>query len=322
MIMRYGVRLKKAREVGSYQLVELIGSGGMGEVWIAWHQMLARPAAIKLIRADILGADPRSREIATKRFEREAQATAALGSSHTVDVYDFGVSDDGGFFYVMELLDGLNLEGLVNRYGPIEPSRAIFLLRQVCHSLAEAHEHGLIHRDVKPANIFACHLGPDYDFVKVLDFGLVKGDAALLSRGELTTEGLMSGTPAYMAPEMALSEPRVDGRADIYALGCVAYFLLTGQQVFTADSSLATLLKHVREEPVPPSDRTRHPIPPALDALVLSCLAKTPDERPQSAETLSAMLLDVDSAIDPADRWTPARARQWWERHQPRRISA
>jgi serine/threonine-protein kinase len=270
-----------------------------------------------LIRPEILGADHRSRETAYKRFEREAQATAALGSAHTVDVYDFGITDEGTFFYVMELLDGITLEQLVKRFGPIEASRVVYLLTQVCHSLSEAHEHGLIHRDIKPANIFTCHLGPEYDFVKVLDFGLVKPNAPAPHLSDLTVDGLMTGTPAYMAPEMALAQKGVDGRADIYAIGCVAYWLLTGSQVFEADTPMATLLKHVHEPPGPPSRRTDNPIPPALDAVVLSCLAKDPEARPPTAEALSARLAEAVAGL--ADGWTAARARDWWQQHQPRR---
>ena len=320
MIMRYGVRLKRAREVGSYELVELIGTGGMGEVWVAWHQMLARPAAIKLIRPEILGGDHRSREVAYRRFEREAQATAALGSAHTVDVYDFGITDEGTFFYVMELLDGITLDQLVKRFGPVEPARAVFLLTQVCHSLGEAHEQGLIHRDVKPANIFTCHLGPEFDFVKVLDFGLVKPNADMAHAQNLTVDGLMTGTPAYMAPEMALARPDADGRADIYAVGCVAYWLLTGSHVFDAETPMATLLKHVHDAPVPPSERGTFRIPPQLEAIVLACLAKEPDARPATAEALATML--VASVADLEKPWTPADARSWWQQHQPRRRAA
>jgi serine/threonine-protein kinase len=317
IIMRYGARLKRAREIGSYELVEPVGSGGMGEVWVAWHQMLARPAAVKLIRPEIVGADRRSRELAYRRFEREAQATATLGSQHTVDVYDFGITDDGMFFYVMELLDGITLDQLVRRFGPVEASRAVFLLRQVCHSLAEAHEHGLIHRDVKPANIFTCHVGPDYDFVKVLDFGLVKPDAEVSHLAELTVDAMTTGTPAYMAPEMALAKPGADGRADLYALGCVAYWLLTGTQVFEAETPMAALVRHVSDPPVPPSQRTSNPIPPALEAVVLSCLSKDPAQRPASAQVLSALL--AESVRDVPNPWTEDRARAWWQEHQPRR---
>jgi serine/threonine-protein kinase len=313
VIVRYGVKLKKAREVGSYELVREIGQGGMGEVWVARHRLLARPAAVKLIRPGLLGADERSRITACRRFEREAQATAALGSKHTVDIYDFGITDHGAFFYVMELLDGLSLEALVKRFGPIGPARAVFLLRQVCHSLDEAHARGMIHRDIKPANIFTCRLGPDYDFVKVLDFGLVKRSRDVQTSMELTGAGSTAGTPAYMAPEMAVDAPDLDGRADLYALGCVAYWLLTGGHVFDADTPVGTILKHVREEPMPPSRRTELCIPAALEAVILSCLAKDPADRPQTASELS-FRLQASLGEDP---WTAYDAREWWERHLP-----
>jgi serine/threonine-protein kinase len=174
MVHRVNLQLKYAREIGSYELVERIGAGGMGEVWRAQHRLLAHPAAIKLIRSDMLGESQRAREMLARRFEREARATAALGSIHTVDVYDFGVTGEGDFYYVMELLDGLSIERFVQEFGAVEPGRAVYLLRQVCHSLAEAHARGLVHRDIKPANILICRLGPDDDFVKVVDFGLVK----------------------------------------------------------------------------------------------------------------------------------------------------
>ncbi len=314
IIVRYGVHLKRAKEVGSYELVRQIGSGGMGEVWVARHRMLARPAAVKLIRPELLGADARSREIACRRFEREAQATAGLGSMHTVSIYDFGVTEDGAFFYVMELLHGLSLDELAKRHGPIEAPRAVYLLRQACHSLGEAHARGLTHRDIKPANIYACAIGPDFDFVKVLDFGLVKRHADRSHVTELTGAGITAGTPAYMAPEMALGQHDVDGRADLYALGCVAYWLLTGQEVFQGETPVATLLKHVRDEPVPPSQRTEIRIPPALEAVILACLAKDPADRPQTAAELS-LRLQASLGSDP---WTGYDARQWWLRHQPR----
>jgi serine/threonine-protein kinase len=311
IVYRYGVRLKRAREVGAYQLVRRLGEGGMGEVWTARHRLLARPAAVKLIRSELLGTNDQGREAAVRRFEREARATAALGSTHTVDVYDFGVAEDGSFYYVMELLDGVSLETLVRRYGPIGTSRAVFLLRQVCHSLSEAHARGLIHRDIKPANIFTCRLGPDYDFVKVLDFGLVKHSSPLTApHTEVTMEGVTAGTPAYMSPEMALGR-EVDGRADIYALGCVAYWLVTGQQVFTADTPMATILAHVRDEPLPPTARTECVIPPAFEAVVMACLAKDPRARPSSADELSDRL----AAGGPADGWTRSSARSWWDLH-------
>ena len=207
IVHRFNMQLKDAREIGSYELIERIGEGGMGEVWRAKHRLLARPAAIKLIRSSMLGESQRAREALVRRFEREAQETAALGSIHTIDVYDFGVTDEGDFYYVMELLDGLSLERLVQEFGPVEPARTVYLLRQVCHSLGEAHARGLVHRDIKPANIFVCRLGPDDDFVKVLDFGLVKHTAAGQTVTMLTMEGTAAGTPGYMAPEIALGIP-------------------------------------------------------------------------------------------------------------------
>jgi serine/threonine-protein kinase len=312
IVYRYGMRLKKAQEVGAYELLEPLGEGGMGEVWAGRHRMLARPSAIKLIRPEALGSTDASRQTALKRFEREARSTAALSSIHTVSVHDFGVTDDGSFFYVMELLDGLSFEALVKRFGPVSPTRAVYLLRQVCHSLDEAHAIGLTHRDIKPANIFTCRLGPDYDFVKVLDFGLVKKSPEMQQSTELTADGILAGTPAYMAPEMALGKP-VDGRADIYALGCVAYWLVTGETVFSGETSVATILEHVRAEPVPPSQRTEMEIPRDFEEVVLSCLAKDPADRPQTAAAFRARI----AALDLGEEWSCERGKGWWDKHQP-----
>jgi eukaryotic-like serine/threonine-protein kinase len=312
MVYWLRLRLKRAREIGSYELIERIGQGGMGEVWRARHRLLARPAAIKLIRNDLLGSSDRTREAALRRFEREARETAALRSIHTIDVYDFGITEEGDFYYVMELLDGISLEHFVQRFGTMEPARVAFVLRQVCHSLDEAHARGLIHRDVKPANIFLCCLGPDHDFVKVLDFGLVKHVQAAPGT-MLTGEGETAGTPAYMPPEIALGSAVLDGRADIYSLGCVAYYLLTGDPVFSHRVALATALAHVQEDPVPPSERSEHEIPPALEALILQCLAKDPTARPASASELG----DCLAATVPSAAWTNQMAHRWWELHDP-----
>ena len=235
---RMGHRLREAQEMGSYHLIELLGTGGMGEVWRARHRLLARNAAIKLVRPEVLGVrnDAEAR-LVIRRFEREAQATAQLSSPHTVHLFDFGVTQEGTFYYVMELLAGRDLESLVREFGPVPANRALFLLRQVCHSLADAHARGLVHRDIKPANIYVCRMGLEYDFVKVLDFGLVKIKQGGGGTGTLATlDGTTKGTPAYMAPEIILGEADVDRRADVYALGCVAYYLLTGQLVFQADT--------------------------------------------------------------------------------------
>jgi serine/threonine-protein kinase len=309
-----GTEVRRARELGSYRLEEKLGEGGMGEVWRARHRMLARPAAIKLIRPSVAGnAGAGVSEEAVRRFEREAQVIARLRSPHTVELFDFGRAEDGAFYYVMELLDGLDADSLLRRFGPTPPERAIYLLRQVCHSLSEAHSCGLVHRDIKPANIFLCRYGEEYDFVKVLDFGIVGAvrDAADPSPVH-TREDAVRGTPAFIAPEQAMGTD-VDGRADIYATGCVAYWLLTGQFVFTAETPMGLLLQHAHTPPTPPSARTEMPIPRALDDLVLSCLAKDPTNRPQSAKELSLRLSEVEGASS----WTQDRAREWWVTNQP-----
>jgi serine/threonine protein kinase len=312
-----GHKLTKARELGSYELVNLLGHGGMGEVWEAKHRLLARRAAVKLVRPELLGASSDAEaKLVLKRFEREAQATAALNSPHTIQVFDFGSTDDGAFYYVMELLMGRDLESMVREFGPIPAARAGFLIRQVCHSLADAHARGLVHRDIKPANIYVCRMGLEYDFVKVLDFGLVKlSSKASVARIQtmLTADQRTTGTPAYMAPEIILGESNVDRRADVYALGCVAYYALTGQLVFEADTPMKMLLQHVQAEPIPPSQRTELPIPQELDELVLSCLQKDPNKRPQNAE----VLLDMAIGCKTGDCWNQELARGWWTKHLP-----
>jgi eukaryotic-like serine/threonine-protein kinase len=306
------VEVGRARRLGSYRLVEKLGEGGMGEVWRGRHRMLARSAAIKLIRTSVLG-DP-SRALETlKRFEREARATAALRSPHTIAVYDFGLAADGIFYYVMELLEGFSLQALVDRFGPVPPERAVRLLRQACHSLDEAHAAGLVHRDVKPANLFVCRLGLDLDFVKVLDFGLVKVQHASATGAEaLTGDGGLTGTPGYMAPEIAVGA-EFDRRADIYALGCVAYWLLTGHRVFESGNGMQIVVDHVRTPPVPPSRRAGQAFPPGLEQIVMRCLEKDPERRPASAAELSREL----EALGIEALWTDARARAWWDEHPP-----
>src|SRR4026209_128654 len=257
VVTTLGRQVAKAREMGSYQIGGLLGRGGMGEVYQATHRMLARPAAIKLIRPEMLGAGGgAAAQLAVKRFRREAEAAANLRSPHTVELYDFGVTEDQTLYFVMELLEGMDLESLVQRHGPVCAGRVIHNLRQVCESLEEAHVRGMVHRDIKPANIHLGQVGLRHDFVKVLDFGLVKTVAGESAEHSLATAaGLTPGTPAYMAPEMALGES-VDGRADLYALGCVAYYLLPGQLVFQASNTFQSLAKHLQERPVPPSQRT------------------------------------------------------------------
>jgi DNA-binding NtrC family response regulator/putative methionine-R-sulfoxide reductase with GAF domain len=296
--------------VGSYRLVEPLGAGGMGEVWLATHRLLARPAAVKLIRPDVQAGAAYERLV--RRFQREAQVTAGLRSPHTVQLYDFGVNDSGNFYYVMELLDGLDLHRIVTAFGPQPPERVIMLLRQTCRSLAEAHDHGLVHRDIKPANLFVTRLGSEYDYVKLLDFGVVKdqpGQEATMVSGQ----GIMQGTPAFMAPEQVLGEDRIDGRADLYSLACTAYWALTGQLPFQASTPAQMLLHHAQTPPVPPSQVSELPIPSELEALIMMCLEKSPAKRAASALELDSRLARVRCERP----WTEERAREWWEAHAP-----
>ena len=313
VVTRLGRQVAKEREMGSYRLGQLLSRGGMGEVYNATHRMLARPAAIKLIHPEALATrDRKSAGLAVARFRREADAAAHLRSPHTVELYDFGQTEDGTLYFVMELLEGMDLESLVRREGPLPQKRVIHILRQVCESLEEAHASGLVHRDIKPANIHVGRVGLRHDFVKVLDFGLVK--SVMTPPGEdsmATAAGLTPGTPAYMAPEMAMGET-VDGRADLYALGCVAYYLLTGKLVFEATTGLQLIAKHMQESPVPPSRRTELDVSPQLEQVVLACLAKRPEDRPQTATELDRMLAEIE--IEP---WSEEEATHWWRMHQP-----
>lgn len=305
--------LSHAKDLGSYRLDSLLGQGGMGEVWRASHRLLRRNAAVKLLRSGTPhGVNSWPERQARQRFEREAQAIASLRSPHTVALYDFGMADDGRLYYVMELLEGVDMQTLVTQDGPQPAGRVIALVRQACHALEEAHALGLVHRDIKPTNLFVCRFGAQADFVKVLDFGLVKNWA---DRGQhrLTMEGTTPGTPAFMAPEQALGDSGVDARADIYSLGCVAYFLLTGHVVFEERSQMAVLLAHMRTSPLPPSQRSELPIPASLDRVVMACLEKKPERRPQSATELRR-LLDDCTDVPP---WTDADALGWWKVHHP-----
>jgi tRNA A-37 threonylcarbamoyl transferase component Bud32 len=310
VITRLGREVKQARQLGSYQLGELLGKGGMGEVYAATHRMLRRQAAIKLIRREALEASKlESTSTVVRRFQREAAAAARLRSPHSVVLYDFGVTERGALYTVMEFLHGIDLENLVARFGPVPPARVAYLLRQACESLAEAHALGLVHRDVKPANIYTCWVGLEGDFVKVLDFGLVKGD---LGEGrdqtKLTAPDITTGTPSYMSPELACGE-EVDGRADIYALGCVAYWLLTGELVFSAQSPMQMMLAHIHHTPFPPSAHSPHPVSAELDDLVLACLAKSPEDRPATALELARRL----AACPVQGTWGREEATDWWQ---------
>jgi serine/threonine-protein kinase len=312
---RLGAQVTKAQAMGSYELLELIGRGGMGEVWRARHRMLARVSAIKLIRPQALSVHGgESAGVMLRRFEREAKAMAALRSPHTVEIYDYGVSEDGRFYYVMELLDGLDLETLVERFGQLPAGRVAWILRQAAKSLSDAHACGLVHRDVKPRNLFACRMGSDYDFVKVLDFGLVKLSTAGSSQTRLTMEGVTAGTPAYMAPEIAMGSQDVDARSDLYSLGCVGYWLLTGQLVFQAENPMAMVMAHLQQTPVPPSERSELPIPASLEHVILRCLEKEPDKRPANARELAGLLAHCEG-LEP---WSAEQAERWWSVNMPR----
>ena len=315
ILFRLRRAVAEAGDIGQYTLEQKLGSGGMGEVWRARHRLLIRPAALKIIRPEALGSFPGGPDVLLRRFEREARATAALKSPHTVQLYDFGVTDEGTLYYVMELLEGLDLETLVRRFGPVPAERALSILEQACHSLAEAHQAGLVHRDIKPANVFVTRAGGDRDFVKVLDFGLVKlGQAPEASEAlSLTDTGAVAGTPAYMAPEVILGEAHIDHRADLYALGCVGYWLLTGRLVFEGETRMKLMVQHAQTPASPPSTRTELPIPPAFERLILDCLAKDPAQRPQGAVELAARL----AACEVATPWSADRAEKWWQMHVP-----
>ncbi|HGY90508.1 MAG TPA: serine/threonine protein kinase [Planctomycetes bacterium] len=298
----------RLRRMGQYQLTERFGAGGMGEVWKARHALLQRPAAIKLIRLDgRIGHEEIT--VIQKRFAQEARATAQLRSPHTVEVYDFGVTPDGAFYMAMEYLEGMNLRDLVKELGPLPPERVIHLLDQVCQSLAEAHALGLIHRDVKPANIFTCRMGLTVDFVKVLDFGLVLRRQQITGADSRLTQVGTVGTPAFISPEQLEEKDDLDGRADLYSLGCVAFWLLTGRYVFEADNGMQMAIDHLKTEPRAPSQATSQAIPPEFDAIVLRLLSKSPDQRFRTAGELSEALRAVP--LDQA--WTQNRARSVWK---------
>lgn len=313
IVHRLNEGIVRAREVGSYRLLDRLGSGGMAEVWRAEHRMLARPAAVKLIRPEVLIAHgPLESERLLRLFTREARATASLSSPHTIQVYDFGVSREGAFYYVMELLDGVDLQSLVEQFGPQSAPRVARLLAQTCRSLREAHARNFVHRDIKPANIFTCRVGGEFDFAKVLDFGLVI-DRHPTSE-ELEDDNRFAGTPAVMAPEMVRFQAPVDARADLYALGCVGYWLLTGKRVFEASTRHDMLVMHAHQRPIPPSRRVKTPIHAELERIIMDCLEKNPNRRPQSAGELMERL----TALEFEEPWSEERAQLWWQKWQRR----
>jgi len=304
IVHRLGERLAVARDMGSYRLIAPLGGGGTSEVWRAAHRQLRREAAVKIIRLD--GLSERAAATARARFEREARAVAELRSPHTIHLYDYGTAADGTLFMVLELVEGWTLEALVAREGPAPAERVVHVLRQVAASLAEAHGRGLVHRDIKPANILLARYGGVDDLVKVLDFGLVR--ELVGERRRLTLGDAIVGTPAYLSPEAATGG-EVDARSDLYALGCVGYFLLTGELVFAGRSALETAVAHATRLPISPSRRLGRAVPAALEAVVLRCLRKSPEDRFASARELDAALV----AIPLADPWTALRARAWWD---------
>ena len=300
----YGLRaaVREARRFGQYVLERKLGEGGMGEVYLARHGMMRRPSAIKLLRADRAG------EQNLRRFEREVQLTARLTHPHTITIFDYGRTSDGIFYYAMELLDGATLERIVAVDGAQAPGRVVRILTMACGALSEAHSIGLIHRDIKPANIMLCTQGGEHDVVKVLDFGLVK-ELEVDEDVRLTGANAMAGTPQYMAPESIREPSSVDARTDIYALGTVAYYLLAGRDVFDGKSVVEVCSQHLHEEPLPPSARGVT-IPRDLEAVVLACLAKDPNRRPQSADDLRRRI--EACAVEP---WNSESARAWWREH-------
>jgi serine/threonine-protein kinase len=300
-ISRLRRQVTEARQLGQYRLCQRIGAGAMGEVYLAEHQLLKRPCALKLIRPHSVG-DPR----ALARFEREVRLTATLSHPNTVEIYDYGRTSDGTYYYVMEYLPGLSLEELVERHGPLPPGRAVYLLRQVCQALREAHTVGLIHRDIKPSNIIAARRGGRDDVAKLLDFGLVR-PAATFPAANLSAQGQILGTPQFMSPEQATGDRELDQRSDIYSLGAVAYHLLTGRPPFDGAGGIAVLVAHVRDPVVAPS-LIRTGIPEDLERVVLRCLAKDAADRFADAESLERAL----GACACSEDWDQDRAARWW----------
>jgi serine/threonine-protein kinase len=297
----------EAKQLGQYRLKQKLGAGGMGEVYLAEHTLLRRPCAVKLIRPDQT-ADPAN----LARFEREVQAMAKLTHWNTVEIFDYGHAEDGTFYYVMEYLPGSNLEALVEGHGPLPAGRVIHFLRQMCRALREAHGVGMLHRDVKPSNVLACERGGVHDVAKLLDFGLVQAVGLDKTADKLTVRGAILGSPPFMSPEQAAGKEDLDARSDIYGVGGVAYFLLTGHQPFERETAMMMLMAHAYE-PVAPPSQLRPDVPADLEAVVLRCLAKKPDERYPDADSLEKALAACAAAGD----WTEETAAAWWKSQPP-----
>lgn len=302
--------LETGMRLGRYKLEQRLAVGGMGEVWRAHHDTLIRPTVIKIVkqRPD---EDPARERQHAERFRREAIITASLTSPHTVQLYDFGLEGDSSFYIAMELLEAMSLSQMVEAFGPMEEARVAFLLRQACNSLIEAHERGVVHRDIKPANLLLSRAGRDPDFLKVIDFGLVKDvrkpREGELPQDQLTSLGARPGTPGYMAPEQIGGEV-IDHRIDLYALACVAYQMLTGRAVFEGTEEAQIMFAHMEVEPEPPSTRVGRPLHAGLEQVVMRCLAKDPSARPASMEALDDQL----AALTFDAPWSQERARAWW----------
>jgi len=297
----------KAERLGNYIIDRELGVGGMGQVYVAHHALMRRPTAVKVIRGD--QADQQG---ALQRFEQEVQLSAGLTHPNTITIFDYGRTPDDTFYYAMEYLAGMDLQELVKRFGPLSAARVAFILRQALGSLAEAHSRGIIHRDIKPSNIFLTQRGGLFDFVKVLDFGLAKKIVAE-GAAELTKTGMLFGTPRYIAPETVYGTEKADHRSDLYNLGGVAYWMLTGQPPFATENSVELIVDHVKTVPTPPSELSEVPIPPELDALVMRLLEKKPEDRFRSAGEVEAALDEVEFS----NPWSQALARAWWELHAP-----
>jgi hypothetical protein len=293
----------EAQRIGQYRLKRVLGFGGMGAVYLAEHILLRRRCAVKLIRPDQAG-DPK----ALLRFEREVQATATLTHWNTIEIFDYGHTDDGTFYYVMEYLPGMNLEDIIEQHGPMPPERAVHFVRQVCQALREAHGIGLIHRDIKPSNIFASERGKVYDVAKLLDFGLVKSVGVGNHDARLTQEGSLGGSPAFMSPEQAAGKPDLDPRSDIYNVGAVSYFLITGELLFDRASTLQMLHAHAYE-PLVPVEKFQKAVPADLQRVILRCLEKDPERRYQNVSALDQAL----GSCECAGRWTMDHATDWWQ---------
>jgi serine/threonine protein kinase len=299
------------RKIGAYNLFRILGEGGMGQVWLAQHGLLARPVAVKLIhQQNFDDMDVADRSQAMTRFEREAQTLAQLRSPNTITIYDFGHSENGDLFYAMELLDGMDLCDLVEQYGPQPLARVIPILIQAARSLSEAHEQGLVHRDIKPANIYLCRMAGEVDIVKVLDFGMVR-QVRTEADSRLTMAGTVEGTPAYMAPEQARDRADIDGRADLYALALVGYFLLSGQEIFLRDAPLACLIASMNDPAPPISDLCAIDADHPLVSLLLGCLEKDPNNRPESMKVFIDALLSIPPS--PEHAWTASSRAAWWD---------